>query len=76
MKARQLLGWGLIGVGGVAFVAALAMPFANALGGQKWLWLIGLLIAAEALSIIGALLLGPDVLARLKRMMKAPADDR
>ncbi len=74
MGARQLLGWGLIAAGAVTMVAALVVVFVPGLSSARWLWLIGLLLAGEALCVIGVAALGPEMIARLKALALPPKE--
>jgi hypothetical protein len=76
MAARQLLGWGLIGSGAAVMIAALVAVFIPGLGGARWLWLIGLLLAGEALCLAGVAALGPEMIARLKAMLTTPSEGK
>jgi sugar phosphate permease len=74
VSSRQLLGWGLIGTGVAAMIAALAVLFVPGLGHARWLWLIGLLLTGETLCVVGVALLGPEMLARLKALVAPPKE--
>lgn len=61
-RALAILGWALIGLAIISWIAILAVPFLPVLDGRRWISFMGLWLGGEILFTIGALLAAPLLL--------------
>lgn len=69
-QAVMVLGWGLVGLSGVAWAALLVVPWLPTDAARKAAIAGALLVGAEIVFWLGALLLGPEAVRRFRHWQR------